>query len=412
MKAEILSVGTELLLGDILNTNARYIARRLADVGIFVYYQSVVGDNPERLKGALKLAFSRADLVITTGGLGPTNDDLTKEIAAEYFGKKLVLHEPSLKKIEEYFAMSRRPMTESNRKQAYFPEGAVIFPNNHGTAPGCIIDEDGRIIVLLPGPPREMEPMFEGQVIPYLQRYSKGALVSRVLRVAGIGESLMTEKVRDLIDAQSNPTIAPYAKEGEAILRITASGMDKEECERLIEPVEEKLRERLRDNVYGIDDDTLENAVARIIMHRNMTVSTAESCTGGLLAGRLINCAGISSVFLEGAVTYSNEAKMKRLNVSEDTLRKFGAVSAETAGEMARGIAVAAGTDIGISTTGIAGPDGGTEQKPVGLVYVGLYIKGNVKTIELRLTGDRQHIRNLTVIRALDFLRRELIANS
>lgn len=410
MKAEILSVGTEILLGDILNTNAQYIARRMADAGIFVYYQSVVGDNPERLKGAYKLAFSRADIVIATGGLGPTNDDLTKEVAAEYFGRKLVLHEPSLLKIEKYFETTKRIMTEANKKQAYFPEGCRILKNDNGTAPGCLIEDAGRILVLLPGPPREMVPMFENEVLPYLEKYQDGVLVSKVLRVSGLGESLMAEKIKDIMDAQTNPTIAPYAKEGEAILRITARSIDREGAYELIAPVEMKIRERLGENVYGVDDDTIEGVVGKMLIDKKLTISTAESCTGGMLAGRIINYPGISSAFMEGAVTYSNESKMRALGVSKDTLSKYGAVSPETAGEMAEGIARIAGTDIGLSTTGIAGPDGGTPEKPVGLVYVGLYLKGKVKTIQLNLNGNRLNVRTLTVIRALDFLRRELLS--
>lgn len=410
MKAEILSVGTELLLGDIVNTNAWYIARRLADTGIFVYYQSVVGDNPERLKGALRLAYSRAELVITTGGLGPTDDDLTKEVAAEYFGKKLVLDEPSLLKIERYFKDSKRVITEANRKQAYFPEDSLILPNNYGTAPGCLIDDGGKILVLLPGPPKEMTPMFENEVLPYLEKFQDGVLISRVLRIAGLGESFITEKVKDIMDAQTNPTIASYVKDGEAILRITARSMSRDEAYGLISSVEEKIRERLGDNIYGVDDDTIEGVVGKMLIDKELTISTAESCTGGLLAGKIINCPGISSVFMEGAVTYSNKSKMRAIGVSKETLDKYGAVSPETAAEMAEGIAKVSGTDIGLSTTGIAGPDGGTAEKPVGLVYAGLYLKGMVKTIRLNLNGNRQNVRSLTVIRALDFLRRELLS--
>lgn len=408
MKAQILSVGTEILLGDIINTNARYIARRLADMGISVYYQSVIGDNPSRLKEEYCLAFKRADMVIATGGLGPTNDDLTKEVAADYFKKELLVDEDSLRKIEEYFSKTNRTMTDSNRKQAYFPEGSVILPNKNGTAPGCIINEGNKILVLLPGPPREMAPMFEDEVVPYLEQFQDSVLVSKTLRVLGLGESLMTEMVRDIIDAQTNPTIAPYAKEGEAILRITAKAKDRDEAVKLIAPVEEKIRERLGENIYGIDDDTIEDVVGRMLVEKKLTVSTAESCTGGLLAGALINHSGISSSFMEGAVTYSNDAKMKRLGVKKETLNRYGAVSSETASEMAEGIAKSAGTDIGISVTGIAGPDGGTEDKPVGLVYVGLYINGSVSTLKLNLVGNRQHVRHLTVLRSLDWLRREL----
>jgi nicotinamide-nucleotide amidase len=409
MIAEILSVGTELLLGDILNTNAQYIAKRLADMGISVYHQTVVGDNPQRLKKAYELAFSRADLVITTGGLGPTKDDLTKENAAEYFGKELVLDEASLKKIEGYFIKSNRVMTENNIKQAYIPEDAVIIPNNNGTAPGCIIDQNSKIVVLLPGPPREMRPMLEETVIPYLKKYQEGVLVSKVLRVIGIGESSAEDMLKDLIDNQSNPTIAPYAKEGEVIFRITAKSHSEEEGEKLIQPMEKEVRERLGDNIYGEGDTTLENVLAEMLIQNNLTIACAESCTGGMVSARFVNYPGISEVFMEGAVTYSNEAKMHRLGVKNETLKKYGAVSSETAAEMAEGIARTAGTDIGISTTGIAGPGGGTTEKPVGLVYIGLYIKGEVKTKKLVLRGNREKIRVRATMSLLDWLRRQVI---
>jgi nicotinamide-nucleotide amidase len=409
MKAEILAVGTEILLGDIVNTNAHYLSKRLADLGISVFYQTVVGDNPERLLKAYELAFTRADIVIATGGLGPTKDDLTKEMGAEYFGKKLAIHEESYRHVKAYFDRMNRPLSEGNKKQAMMPEGSIVLPNPNGTAPGCIIEENNKILVMLPGPPKEMTPMFEASVMPYLEKFSDGVLVSKILRVLGIGESAMAEKIEDIIDSQVNPTVAPYAKDYEAILRITAKGNTREEAEKLIIPTEEKIREKLGNNIYAEGETTIEAIVGEMLVKRNITISTAESCTGGLLAGTLINYPGISSVFMEGAITYSNEAKMKRLGVKEETLQKYGAVSQETAEEMAVGIARASGTEIGISVTGIAGPEGGTEEKPVGLVYVGLYIKGKVKVKKLNLFGDRQKIRNRTVINVLDWLRRELI---
>ena len=409
MKAEIIAVGTEILLGDIVNTNARYLSRRLADLGISVYHQTVVGDNPERIKDSFKLAFTRSDMVITTGGLGPTKDDITKEMAAEFFNKDLVVDEFSLKKIEQFFVKMNRRMTDNNKKQAYMPQDSIILINNNGTAPGCVINENGKIIIVLPGPPKEMTLMFENEVVPYLKQFQDGVMVSKVLRVLGLGESLMEDMVKDIMDNQTNPTIAPYAKDGEAILRITAKGKTQAEAQMLIVPVENQVRQRLGDNIYGIGDTNIESVVAQILIDRKLTISTAESCTGGLVAAKLINCPGISSVFMEGMVTYSNESKMKRLNVKEETLQNYGAVSVQTAGEMALGIAKSSNTDIGISTTGIAGPDGGTQEKPVGLVYVGLYIMGTVKTRELRLWGDRQTIRNRTSIYVLDWLSRELI---
>ncbi len=408
MKAEIISVGTEILLGDIVNTNAQYISKRLADIGISVYYQTVVGDNAERMKRAYELAFSRADLVITSGGLGPTQDDLTKEIAAEYFNKELILDQDSLDKIKGLFQKMSRPMSESNIKQAMMPKDCIILVNNNGTAPGCVIEKDKKKMILMPGPPREMKAMFEESVVPYLEKYTDGKLVSKIIRFADIGESSMEEIVKDLINDGVNPTVAPYAKENECILRITAKSKTEEEAYELIKPIEEEIRKRLGKYIYGVGETTLDFVIGETLLKKKLTISTAESCTGGLLAGTLINYPGISSAFLEGAVTYNNEAKIKRLGVKKETLEKYGAVSNETAGEMARGIALSAGTDIGISTTGIAGPEGGTEDKPVGLVYIGLFIKGNVKTKELRMSGDRDRIRKRTVREALSWLRMEL----
>lgn len=409
MRAEILAVGTELLLGNIVNTNAQFLSQRLADLGIDVYRHTVVGDNPDRLKKAYKEAFERADLVITTGGLGPTKDDLTKEIAFEYFNKKAVLDKESLDKIQKYFKKLNRDMVDSNKKQAYFPEDVTILPNDVGTAPGCAIDEKGKILILLPGPPREMKPMFENHAIPFLSKYSDDVLTSKILRVMGIGESKAEEMIKDIIDSQSNPTIAPYAKEGEMIFRITAKANSEEEGYKLIEPVEKEVRNRLGISVYAEGETTLENVVGEMLVEKNLTISTVESCTGGLLSGTIINYPGISKVFLEGAITYSNEAKMKRLGVLEKTLEEHGAVSRETAEEMAKGMAERAGTNIALSTTGIAGPGGGTKEKPVGLVYVGLYINGEVKSKEFHLVGSREKIRYNTVIRAIEWLRRELI---
>ncbi|MFL0270212.1 competence/damage-inducible protein A [Candidatus Clostridium radicumherbarum] len=408
MKAEILAVGTEILLGDIVNTNAHYLSQRLANLGISVYYQTVVGDNEERLLKAYDLAFKRADLVIATGGLGPTKDDLTKEIGAKYFGKDMYLHEESYKHIKELFDKLNRPISEGNKKQAIIPEGALILPNPNGTAPGCIIEEGNKVLVMLPGPPKEMEPMFEASVVPYLDKFSDGVIVSKVVRVVGLGESAMAEKVLDLIENQTNPTVAPYAKDNESILRITAKANTIKDAEALITPIEEEIRKRIGEDIYAEGEISLSEVVGEMLVRNNLTIGTAESCTGGLLSGTLINYPGISSVFLEGAVTYSNEAKIKRLGVKAETLESFGAVSEETAAEMAEGIARTAGTDIGISVTGVAGPGGGTLEKPVGLIYIGLYFKGKVKVKKLNCNGDRQKVRNRTVVAALDLLRREI----
>jgi len=402
-------VGTELLLGDILNTNAQYLSRRLADLGIPVYFHTTVGDNPERLKKALEIAFSRSDMVIATGGLGPTQDDLTKEISAEFFNKKLVLHEESLKRIKEFFERRGLNLTEGNIKQAYIIEGSRVIPNDWGTAPGIILEEGGKILILLPGPPKEMIPMFETYVVPYLSTFSSGIIYSKVLRVCGIGESFMEEKVKDLIKSQTNPTIAPYAKEGEAILRITARAKSKEEAEKMIEGVVKEIRKRLGDYIYGEGETSLEEVVVNLLLEKGLTISVAESCTGGLISARLVNVPGVSKVFKGSIIAYDNEVKIKELNVPEEIFKEYGAVSSQCAMKMAEGIAKKMGTDVGLSATGIAGPEGGTLEKPIGLVYIGLYIRGEMSYKELRLSGDRNRIRLYTTINGLDLLRRGLL---
>lgn len=410
MKAEILCVGTEILLGDIVNTNAQFISRELANIGIDVYHQSVVGDNPKRLLDELDTCFKKVDMIITSGGLGPTPDDLTKEIGAQYFNKKMVLDEDTVSKLKDYFdKMGRSYLKGNNMKQAYFPEGCIILKNNHGTAPGYIINENGKILIVLPGPPREIKPMFLDYVLPFLNNYTDGTIKSKVLRLNGIGEGEMAERIKDLIDNSKNPTIAPYAKDNDVTLRITARAATEDEALNLIKPLEDKVKAILGNNIYGYEETSMEEVVAKLLTLKGLSISTAESCTGGLIAAKLINYPGISSVFLDGAVTYSNAAKMRRLNVKEKTLDKFGAVSEETAKEMAEGIAKTSGTDIGLSTTGIAGPDGGTPEKPVGLVYVGLYIKGKLFVKKLQLSGKRNTVRNRAAIYALDFLRRKLL---
>lgn len=406
LNAEILAVGTELLLGDILNTNAQYLSKKLAELGISTYFQTVVGDNSERLKNALETAFSRADLVITTGGLGPTPDDLTKETGAEYFGLKMIPDEMSLKMLKDYF--KDKDMPKSNLKQAYVPEGSVVFQNNNGTAPGCMIEKNGKILIMLPGPPYEAKPMFEEYVFDYFCKKQDFTLVSKVLHLAGIGESAAAEEVSDIINKSENPTIAPYAKQNEMLFRITAKGKNTAEAEMLLKPMCDEIYKRLGKYIYGEDETTLEEAVIKEVAKKQMTLSIAESCTGGMLSSRIVDCAGASSVFVDGVVSYSNESKEKRLNVKRETLEKYGAVSAETASEMAYGICKMLKTQIGISTTGIAGPDGGTPEKPVGLVYIGLCINGETFTKELKLKGNRSKIRARTVAEALAFILEKL----
>lgn len=400
MKAEIISVGTEILLGDIVNTNSQFLAKELAALGIEVYHQSTVGDNKQRLLECFDESLKRSDLVITTGGLGPTGDDMTKETAAEYFGQELELHKPSLEVLESFFVKTGKKMAKNNMKQVYFPKDAIVLKNNNGTAPGAILKKDDKSIIVLPGPPREMKAMFNESVKPYLQQFTKDMLVSKTLRLYGIGESNLELEILDIIDEQTNPTVALYAKELEVTIRVTAKAENEELAFELIKPVEEKIKDRVGKYVYTEGDvsvsegeSALEDAVSKLLVEKNLTIAVAESCTGGLVSSSLINYPGISSVFLEGCVTYSNEAKMKRLGVKKETLEEFGAVSEQTAIEMAEGVAKGLGANIGISTTGVAGPGGGTEEKPVGLVYTAIYINGKTIVKKNIFNGDRRKIR-------------------
>lgn len=373
MTAEILCVGTEILLGDIVNTNAVYLSKQLAALGINVYHQSVVGDNPQRLKESLKAALSRCDLVITTGGLGPTCDDLTKETAAEVLGLPMEESTEELKRIREYFKTISRPMTENNRKQALIPQNAIILKNSCGTATGIFIENNGKILALLPGPPREMRPMFDDELAPRLRKYSDKTFVSRTVHIFNIGESAVESKLCDLMNSLENPTLAPYAKDGEVLLRVTASAKSAKKGYEMIEPIIGKIREIIGDeNIYGIDVGNLQTALVKLLHKKNLKIATAESLTGGLVSKRITEVSGASEVFECGVCSYSNDVKNKLLGVSQDTLDKFSEYSPETAQEMARGIRRISGADIGISTTGIAGPVGGTEEKPVGLVYVAI----------------------------------------
>ena len=410
MRAEIISVGTEILLGDIVNTNTQFLAKELASIGIEVYRQEVIGDNEDRLLGILEEALKRSDMVITTGGLGPTKDLLTKETACKFFNMDLELHEKSLKQLEEYFSRMGRKIVESNYKQVYFPKEAIVLPNPNGTAPGAILEKNNKYIVILPGPPKEMKPMYLNHVRPYLIKKGDGIIESKVVRVLGIGESMAAEKLKEFIENGVNPTVAPYAKEEDVIFRITAKAEREEEALKLIEPVKNKVKEILGEDVYGEGEDTtIEKVVGDLLIKNNLKISTAESCTGGMIASRLVSISGISDAFLEGAVTYSNEAKVRTLNVKEETLKKYGAVSEETAREMAEGIAKRTGSDIAVVTTGIAGPGGGTEEKPVGLVYIGLYYKGEVFVYKNVFNGNRQEVRTKATVRALDIVRRKIM---
>lgn len=407
MKAEIIAVGTEILLGDILNSNGQFIAQELARLGITCHYQSVVGDNFQRLYDTIKLAFSRADIVITSGGLGPTDDDITKEVMAEYFGKKLELHKVTWEKILKYLE-GRDFIAESNKKQAMLPENSIVFENNNGLAAGCAIVENGKTAIILPGPPKEIIPMFKESVRPFLEKKQEVTILSHELHLSGIGESAAAEAMRDLMLESTNPTIAPYAKNNEMLFRITARGKNNEECELIIKPVIDKIYEKLGKYIYGNENDTLESVVMKDIISKKMTISTAESCTGGMVAARLINYAGASRAFINGMVTYTNESKHRLLGVSNETLEKYGAVSPQTAEEMCLGVARVSSTNIGVSTTGIAGPDGGTDEKPVGLVYIGVAINGKVRVKKLLNKGSRERIRMASTAAVIEMLRQEL----
>ncbi len=396
MKAEIFSVGTEILLGEILDTNAKYIASQLANIGVDVFYKTSIGDNEKRLLDAIDIAYKRADIIISTGGLGPTDDDLTKETFAKYFNKKLVRHKESLENLKSYYVNEDMPL--SNLKQADIPEGAIVLLNENGTASGCIIEENDKIAVILPGPPKECIPMFDKQVKPVLEKYTNKVLVSKNLNLCGIGESNASEIIRDLMLSSKNPTIAPYANNNEMRFRITASGKTREEAKEILKPTIDKLYDIFKGYIYGEDDDTLQDVIVGKLIKNNMTISTAESCTGGLLASTMINVPSASSVFLNGVICYSNESKIYELDVCKEDLGKYGAVSEQVAIQMAEGIRKKSNTTIGISTTGIAGPAGGTEEKPVGLVYIAISMEGK-ETIcrKLMLKGNRQKIREKTV---------------
>ena len=373
--AEILCIGTELLMGDIINTNAAYLAKELAGLGINLYHQSVVGDNPERLRQSLQLALKRADIVITTGGLGPTYDDLSKEIIAACFGRKLVMDEDSLTRIQAHFLRLGREMTDNNKKQAMMPQGCVIFQNENGTAPGCAIEGNGKLegktAIMLPGPPREMKPMFEQQVKPYLLKDSDTRLVSHTMHFFGIGESMLEDRLRSLMEKSLNPTVAPYAKTGEVQLRVTARVKNGEDPNALLEPVMEQIRQMVGEFLYGVDVGDLQTAAVRLLTEKGLKVAVAESCTGGYLAKRITDVSGSSKVFECGICSYSNRIKHQLLGGSERTLEEYGAISEQTATEMASGVRKLSEADIGISVTGNAGPTA-DEGKEVGLVYIGV----------------------------------------
>jgi len=413
VKVKIVSVGTEILLGNIVNTNAAYLAKQCANLGLSCYEQITVGDNEERLQETIQQGLETADIIILTGGLGPTKDDITKEVAAKVMKYPLKLDEESKENIINYFNLIGKPITENNWKQAMLPEPSHILKNENGTAPGVIMEKNGKYVVLLPGPPEELSVMFEKQVIPFFKSISEEIIYSHMVKICGHGESKVDEEITDLLENQTNPTIAPYAKSGEVHLRVTSKAKNEEEAETLMQPMLLKLKERFGDSIYTMEEHiTLEESIVTLIKKNKLSISTVESCTGGLLAARLINVSGVSSVYQLGHITYSEEAKIKAVGVKKETIDTFGVVSEEVAKEMAIGEAKFSNTKIAVSVTGLAGPNGGTKEKPVGLVYIACYICGNVYVKRFIFPGNRIKIRNNAVSSALVFLREKLLQYS
>ena len=406
---ELIAVGTELLLGSIVNSDAQLLSRELSALGLNVYYHTVVGDNSERLAQAVKTARNRADIIVTTGGLGPTCDDLTKNVLARSFGKELVRDEESVRRIEGYFRKMRRPMTENNLDQALLPEGCVIFPNDWGTAPGCAFEAQGKHVVMLPGPPGECLPMFRACAAPYLKRFSEGVIVSRILRVFGMGESAVESLLRDEMNALTNPTLAPYAKTGEVELRITAKADNEEDARDLIAPVETRVRKVLGDWIYGVDVPSLEEVVVQALAGRGMSLGCAESCTGGFVSKRVTGIPGASQVFRGGVVCYTNGVKRDLLGVPQELLDREGAVSRPVAEAMARGARKVLGSDLAVAVTGVAGPGNDERGCPEGQVFVALADGDGVQVRELYLGWGRERIRRIAASHALDMVRRAVL---
>ena len=413
MVVELICVGTELLLGNIVNTNAAYLSEKCALLGLSMYHQSVVGDNAERLKESLETALNRSDVVILSGGLGPTQDDLTKETAAEVMGIPLKEDPHSRERIEEYFKNSQyKVITDNNWKQALVPEGAIVLDNENGTAPGIIMEKNGKSVILLPGPPGELIPMFEGKVYDYLNKLQPEIIYSTMVRICGLGESFVENEIRDLIDNQTNPTIATYAKIGQVDLRVTAKATSEKEAAKLAKPMLKELVKRFGDHIYTMDEHkSLEEVIVHFLKERSLTLTTAESCTGGMIAARITDVPGASEVFKQGLVTYSNRAKRKLLDVKKTTLKEYGAVSEKTAKEMAKNGAFITGSDACVSVTGTAGPTGGTAEKPVGLVYIGCCYNNKTVVKEFHFKGERQKIREQATANALILLRECILAD-
>jgi nicotinamide-nucleotide amidase len=410
MKAEIISIGTELLLGHVVNTNAAYLAGKLACLGVDLYHQSTVGDNPRRLSESIRTALGRSDLVILTGGLGPTVDDITAATVAKATGRPLVLNHSALNGIRSFFKSRKMRISAGNERQAYIPQLARPIRNRLGTAPGIIIEIRDKSIICLPGPPRELCPMFEEGVAPYIaKRFGRlDLLVTRTIKTVGMPEAGVNRAVRDLLELPPPTTVGIYAKLREVHLVIMAKAATRKLALRSIAGIEKKIRRRLGGIIFGYDDDTLEGAVGAILIKKKMTIAVAESCTGGLISSRLTDVSGSSKYFIRGAVPYSNDVKVKYVGVSRDSLKKYGAVSRQVALELARGIRTVMDVDIGLGVTGIAGPDGGTAKKPVGLVYVALAKEGGSVVKEFRFSGSRQDVKWHSSQAALDMIRRNI----
>ncbi len=407
---EILSVGTELLLGNIANTDAQMLSQGLSELGLNVFWHTVVGDNLQRAEEAVALAKQRADIIITTGGLGPTCDDLTKNVLAEAFGKKLVFDEGSAQRIRSYFQRTGRPMTDNNLQQAMLPEGCTILENDWGTAPGCAFEAEGCHVIMLPGPPSECRPMFQYRAKPYLLSLSEGVIASHTIKLFGIGESSMEAQLRDQMNAMSNPTLAPYAKEGECELRVTAKAATDGEAQALLRPTVEQVRALFGDKVYGVDVPSLEYEVIQALKTKDLTLGVAESCTGGLIAKRLTDVPGASAAFKGGIVSYTNEVKENLLGVPPHILERYGAVSQEVAAAMAEGARRALGCDIALSATGVAGPDKDDWGNEVGTMFVAIStFKGtHVRPLHLGTRPMRERLRTQTASHAFDLARRYL----
>ena len=407
---EILSVGTELLLGNIVNLDAQILSQGLSALGLNVYWHTVVGDNPQRAREAVAAAKGRADIIITTGGLGPTCDDLTKNVLAEAFGKKLVFHEPSAQRIRNYFARTGRPMTENNLQQAMLPEGCTVLVNDWGTAPGCAFQAEGCHVIMLPGPPSECRPMFQYRAKPYLLGLSEGVIASHTLKLFGIGESAMEAQLREQMNAMHNPTLAPYAKEGECELRVTAKAPTDQEAQALLKPTVEQIKALFGSKVYGVDVPSLEYVVLEGLKAKGLTLGTAESCTGGLMAKRLTDIPGASQAFAGGIVSYTNDVKARALGVPQHLLDQFGAVSQEVAIAMAQGARTALGCDVALSSTGVAGPDRDDWDNEVGTMFVAIATPegAHVRPLKLGNRPVRERLRIQTASHAFDLARRYL----